>query len=201
MREGGIRDLAVLRAMEAISRAQFVAPEYAGLAGKDVALPIACGQTCPTPLDTARILQAAELGPNMRVLEAGTGSGYATALLAGLVERVVSVERYRTLVQEAKQRLASLGHANVSLQWADALDLPPLGEFDRLIIHGVLHPLPPTIWRHVAEGGSIIHAAWDAGRRAAILRRTTKNTGGEATETLVGPVRLGALVPGLPVRL
>lgn len=191
----------MLRALEAIPRADFVEATHAALTYHNVALPIPCGQVCPAPLDTARMLQGAELVPDMRVLEIGTGSGYATALLASLVQRVVSVERYRTLVQYAKHRLSSLEGANVSLQWADALDLPPLGVFDCLIVHGIIDPLPDGIWRHLVEGGAIVHGRWQASGRTQLLVRTSKGPDGGLHQVSLGRTRLQPLAAGLPSRM
>lgn len=191
LREQGVRSLAVLRAMEAVPRSMFVAPAYAALGNRNVALPIACGQTCPAPIEIARILEAATLSPDLRVLEIGTGSGWGTALLARLVGTVTSIERWQPLAREAETRLAQSGATNVNVTWADAYDLPIIGPFDCVIVHAIADPVPDSLLRVLAPGGRVIHGL---GRE---LTESRKNTDSDLQQASKAPIRLRPLERGL----
>ena len=105
LRRRGISDQAVLRAMDAVPREHFVASEFTDSAYADHALPIACGQTISQPYVVAYMTEKLEIEPHHRVLEVGTGSGYQAAILSRLAREVVSIERYRTLADTARDRL------------------------------------------------------------------------------------------------
>src|SRR5689334_18044940 len=109
LRRRGISDQAVLRAMEEVPRQNFVAPNFLDSAYADHALPIDCGQTISQPFVVAYMTEQLEVGPEHRVLEIGTGSGYQAAILSRLAREVVTVERYRTLAETARERLRELG--------------------------------------------------------------------------------------------
>ena len=109
LRARGIADVTVLRALETVPRERFVPHRYRDLALRDIALPIACGQTMPEAWLVARMMEGLDLAPNHRVLEVGAGSGYATAILARLAGEVVSCEIFEPLAVECAQRLARLG--------------------------------------------------------------------------------------------
>ncbi len=86
------------------------------------------------------------VGPGHRVLEVGSGSGYAAALLARLGGDVLGVERFRTLAQAARARLSTLGIADATIVWGDGLAVPPgRGPFDRILVHGVLPEVPDDL--------------------------------------------------------
>ena len=102
LRARGLRDTNVLRALETVPREMFVPHRYSDLSAKDIALPIGCGQTMPSPFDVARMLEALDVQPRHRILEIGTGSGYTTAILARLGREIVSLERFHVLALEAK---------------------------------------------------------------------------------------------------
>src|SRR3954467_14590595 len=97
LRERGIAQIGVLRALETIPRETFVPHRHADLAWRDMALPIACGQTMPEPYLVARMVEALGVHPGHRVLEIGTGNGYSAAILSKIASEVVTVERYKTL--------------------------------------------------------------------------------------------------------
>ena len=107
MRQRGVGDVKVLRAMERTPRSFFVAQRYADIAARDIALPIGGGQTAPPPSTTAAMLEALRLEPKHSVLEIGAGSGYAAALLAQLAADVLAMERCQSLAVEAAARLAA----------------------------------------------------------------------------------------------
>src|ERR1700757_5330402 len=101
----GIFDERVLGAMSKVAREDFVALELRDYAYEDRPLTIGCSQTISQPYIVASMLQAAQLRPEDHVLELGTGSGYQTALLAGLTRRVVSLERHPELAEGARERI------------------------------------------------------------------------------------------------
>src|SRR5437763_5735648 len=112
LRRRGISDQAVLRAMEEVPRENFVAPGFTDGAYADQALPIDCGQTISQPFVVAYMTEQLEVGPQHRILEIGTGSGYQAAVLSRLAREVISVERFRTLADAARSRLVALGYYN-----------------------------------------------------------------------------------------
>src|SRR3984957_6443951 len=119
LRSQGVSDPAVLTALEQTPRELFTPQLFQERAWEDSALPIACGQTISQPFIVGLMTQALQLDPRARVLEIGTGSGYQTAVLARLCRFVYSVERYRTLLGEAEERLRELGLTNVFTRFAD----------------------------------------------------------------------------------
>ena len=106
------------------------------LGGCEMSLPIASGQLMREPWLGGRQMEALGAGAGDRVLEIGTGTGYATAILARLTSYVLSLERFNALVLAAQERMHGLGIKNVTIVWADGLRLPPeAGLFDRILIH------------------------------------------------------------------
>src|SRR3569623_3771757 len=114
-----ITDARVLAAMRAVPRERFVAEGYEDGAYEDGPLPIAEGQTISQPYIVALMLQTAQLGPGDRLLEVGAGSGYAAAIAAQIVDRVVAIERHASLCETARQRFESLGIANIRILAGD----------------------------------------------------------------------------------
>ena len=114
LRQRGIGDAAVLRAMDEVPREYFVEGQFLDAAYADRALPIACGQTISQPYVVAYMTEQLGVRSNHRVLEVGTGSGYQAAVLSRLAREVVTVERFRTLAEAARTRLETLGYRNVA---------------------------------------------------------------------------------------
>src|SRR3954447_22379824 len=115
LRRRGISDQAVLRAMETVPRDAFVQPRDRDNAFRDTALGIACGQTISQPFVVAYMTEQLQLGPEHRVLEIGAGSGYQAAILSRLCKHVLTIERYRTLADAARERLEKLGYHNIEV--------------------------------------------------------------------------------------
>jgi protein-L-isoaspartate(D-aspartate) O-methyltransferase len=197
MRAKGIRDLDVLRALEIVPRELFVPHRYADLASRDLALPIACGQTLPEPFFVARMMEALKLKRDHRVLEIGTGSGYATAILAQLTREVMSIERFQTLAVEARTRLEQLAIGNAAVAWGDGLAVPPeAGLFDRIIVQCALTEVPQRLIEMLTEDGVLVMARGDA-KAGQTLWRITRDAEGKLTEAAICPSRFQAILPGL----
>ena len=135
LRRRGISDQAVLRAMDEVPRGHFVEPDFADRAYADQALPSECGQTISQPYVVAYMTEQLGLRPHHRVLEVGTGSGYQAAVLSRLAREVVSIERYRTLAEQARARLTELGYDNVEVVTGDGFaGVPEKAPYDRIMV-------------------------------------------------------------------
>jgi protein-L-isoaspartate(D-aspartate) O-methyltransferase len=195
LRRRGISDQAVLRAMDEVPREHFVMPETLEAAYADQALPIACGQTISQPYVVAYMTEHLNVHPEHRVLEVGTGSGYQAAILSRLAREVITVERYRTLADNARMRLQTLGFDNVEVLVGDGLEgAPSRAPFDRIIVTAAAEEVPNALMKQLAEGGIMVlplgsHAA------SQVLVKLTKNKDRIAREELI-PVRFVPLLPG-----
>lgn len=206
VRRAGVRDLEVMRAIETAPRELFAPHRFKDLADRNMALPIGCGQSMPSPADLGRRLEALETKPHHRVLEVGTGSGYGAAVLARLAREVVSVERFETLAIEAAKRLSSLSVANALVLFGDGLSPSrALGAFDRILLHVSVEEAPRPLVDLLAPGGVMVFgrlAPAAAGkRRRARLVRLVRDQKGALRETELGECRLSAAVPGSALAL
>jgi protein-L-isoaspartate(D-aspartate) O-methyltransferase len=153
----GIVDQLVLRAMGAVPREKFVSAGQAALAYRDGPLPIGEGQTISQPYIVARMTAAARLVPTDRVLEIGTGSGYAAAVLAEIVAKVYTVERLPALAERARQRLAELGYVNVDVLCGDGtLGWPEHAPYDGIIATAGGPRAPQALLDQLALGGRLV---------------------------------------------
>jgi protein-L-isoaspartate(D-aspartate) O-methyltransferase len=195
LRKRGISDAAVLRAMDEVPREHFVDKPFLDSAYADQALPIACGQTISQPYVVAYMSEHLRVQGDHRVLEIGTGSGYQAAVLSRLARDVITIERYRTLAETARNRMASLGYVNVEVRVGDGLaGVPERAPFDRIIITAAAETVPDALVGQLAVGGVMLlplgpHAG------AQQLVRLTKDEGGIKREDLIG-VRFVPLLPG-----
>ena len=141
MRAKGVENIALLRALERVPRGLFMPQRFADITGRDIALPIGCGQTSQPPSVVAAMIAALDVKPSDTVCEIGTGTGYCTALLAQFAREVVSLERYQTLAVEASARVRAFGLAHVEILWADGFEQHAAGRrFDKVIAHGLIVP-------------------------------------------------------------
>ena len=156
LRQSGIMDQRLFKAFESIPRQNFVPIVYFEDCYARGSFPIECGQIMTSADQVARTLVAAEIGAKHRVLEIGTGSGYQTALISHLAQKITSVDRFRTLVEKAKSRLEGLKITNALVTHADGRDGLPNALFDRIIINGAVPDLPKHLIEQVASNGIII---------------------------------------------
>jgi protein-L-isoaspartate(D-aspartate) O-methyltransferase len=156
--EEGLSNAHVLEAIRRTPRHLFVDEALAHRAYEDTALPIGNNQTISQPYIVARmseLLLAA--GPLDKVLEIGTGSGYQTAILAQLVERVFSVERIQGLQDKAKERLAQLNLRNVVFRWGDGWEgWNALGPYNGIIVTAAADNVPQALLDQLAPGGRLV---------------------------------------------
>lgn len=202
LRQAGVRDLSVMRAVEATPREAFAPYRFRDLANRNLSLPLGCGQTMSRPADLARRLETLRVGRGHRVLEVGTGSGYGAATLAQLAREVVSLERFETLAIEAARRLAAQGVANAKALHADGLNPSrALGPFDRIIAHVSLDAAPSALMAMLAPGGVLLFARREHAKKGERPRqrliKLERVEGGEWRESDLGPCRLDAAVPGV----
>jgi protein-L-isoaspartate(D-aspartate) O-methyltransferase len=195
LRKRGIGDPAVLRAMDEVPREHFVESAFLDNAYADQALPIACGQTISQPYVVAFMTEQLGVQPDHRVLEIGTGSGYQAAILSRLAREVISVERYRTLAETARQRLRTLGYDNVDVRVGDGLaGVPDRAPYDRIIVTAAAETIPDALVNELAEGGvMILPLGPHAGPQQLV--KLTKGEQGIKQDTLIG-VRFVPLLPG-----
>ncbi|MEJ2626076.1 MAG: protein-L-isoaspartate(D-aspartate) O-methyltransferase [Pseudolabrys sp.] len=178
LRERGISDAAVLRAMDAVPRASFVESADAARAYVDTALPIDCGQTISQPYVVAYMTEKLDVKPAHRVLEVGTGSGYQAAVLSRLAGEVISIERYRTLAARARERLAALGIDNVEVVVGDGLvGVPERGPFDRMMITAAAATVPQVLIDQLADEGVMVLPLGPRGGVQRIVKLTKSQTG------------------------
>lgn len=182
LRAKGVRDTAILRAMEMVPREMFAPARFSDLARTDMALPLPCGQTMTAPSVIASVLLRARVEPGHRVLEVGTGSGYLSAVLARLAGEVLSVERYRTLLIAAEERLGALGGRPVRLELADGLAISrAFGRFDRILLNGSVAAVPQGLVEALADDGRLIVPLRTDAHPGARARITTVSRDGEFT--------------------
>ncbi len=195
LRQRGITDQAVLRAMEEVPRGEFVEADHTDMAYADRALPIACGQTISQPYVVAYMTEQLALKPEHRVLEIGTGSGYQAAVVSRLAREVVSIERFRTLAETARQRLKRLGYKNVDVVVGDGFaGVPEKAPYDRIVVTAAAEKLPQTLVDQLADGGVLLLPLGPHEGTQHIVKLTKTSTGLAREELL--PVRFVPLLHG-----
>jgi protein-L-isoaspartate(D-aspartate) O-methyltransferase len=180
-----IIDKRVLSAMARVPRERFVSPDYYYAAYEDMPLSIGFGQTISQPFIVALMTQALELRGSEKVLELGTGSGYQTAILAGLAEWVVSIERVPQLAESARQILDRLGYTNVEIHTAvEALGWPDGSPYDAIIVTAGAPHVPDVLLEQLALGGRLVIPV--GSRWEQDLLRVTRKKKGNVIESLGG---------------
>ena len=192
LRAGGVRDEAVLIAMAAVPREEYVLPADREEAYADRALPIGAGQTISQPLMVAIIIEALQLRAGEIALDIGTGSGYQAAVMAACGARVISVERIPELANQAAQRLERLG-VDVEVVASDgSVGLPDRAPFDAIAVGAAAPRLPVALARQLREGGRLvlpIHSGPEGGELTRV-----RMSGGRWTSENLGPCRFVPLI-------
>jgi len=183
LRRRGISDQAVLRTVEEIPREMFVETADRNDAYRDSALGIACGQTISQPFVVAYMTEQLQLQKHHSVLEIGTGSGYQAAILSRLCDRVLTIERYRTLADRARARLQELGCDNVEVMLGDGFDVPPeAGNFDRIIVTAAMEQIPDALAERLEPDGVLIAPVGPPHGIQTLVRLLRTDTGFERKE-------------------
>ena len=196
LRRRGISDQAVLRTMEEVPREVFVEAGDRAHAYRDSALGIACGQTISQPFVVAYMTEQLQLQKGHKVLEIGTGSGYQAAVLSRLCAHVLTIERYRTLADTARDRLEALGYFNIEVMLGDGFDIPPgAGDFDRIIVTAAMEKIPDILQQRLEPGGILIAPVGPPHGTQTLVRVTRKDSGFERKELV--DVRFVPALPGI----
>ena len=196
MRGAGLDRRELVGAVEATPRTAFVPAQWRADAWSDRMVPIECGEAIEGIDLQMRVLAALDIQPGQRVLEIGTGSGYTAALMARLAGRVLSLDRFRTLVEGARQRHESLGLVNVVTRQADGtLGLPAEGPFDRIVAWASYESLPRGFVDQLATGGIMV-AAIGPGEHVQAMECLTK-LGSRFERSVIADVRFQPMAGGV----
>jgi protein-L-isoaspartate(D-aspartate) O-methyltransferase len=196
LRQAGVTDHRVTEALEKTPREPFVPRPFLESAWENVELPIDCGQTLTRPVTVGVMVQALDPHREHTVLEIGCGSGYVSAVLARLVRRVYSIDRYRTLVERAKLALDQLGTSRVELRHADGLlGWPEAAPFDRILVMASSTELPAELARQLAPNGVAVMPIDRDGEQ--LIVRLDRQPDGTLKETTVDKGRFTPLQPGV----
>ncbi len=190
LRRRGIEDERVLAAMEEVPRERFVPEDARSRAYRDGALRIGEGQTISQPWIVACMAALLELDGDERVLEVGTGSGYAAAVLSRLCREIVTIERFASLAEEARAVLAELGYENVEVRVGDgSAGAPDRAPFDGISVTATAAGDPPAaLFDQLTPDGTLVCPVERGGREVLMRFRA-------GTEEAVAPVRFVPLVP------
>jgi protein-L-isoaspartate(D-aspartate) O-methyltransferase len=190
----GITDSRVLDAFRSVPREAFVGDELAEFAYADTPLPIGQGQTISQPYIVAVTVQALALDGSERVLEVGTGSGYAAAILGRLAKSVCTIERVPELADAAKDRLARLGFDNVRVTCGDgSLGWPEHAPYDAIAVAAGGPKAPPALLSQLAVGGRLVIPIGDD-ESSQILTRITREDETEFRHEPLADVRFVPLI-------
>ena len=197
--EQGITAKAVLNVIRGTPRHIFLDEALSHRAYEDSSLPIGFQQTLSQPYIVARMTELLLAnGPRTRVLEVGTGSGYQTAILAQMVERVFSVERIRPLQEKARQRLRQLGLHNVHLRHADGgMGWSDRGPFDAILSAAAPEVVPAELLEQLAVGGRLVIPVGPVGKQQSLYVYDKTEDG--IQEQLIEPVLFVPMVAGVVV--
>ena len=157
---------------------------FADMAYADGPLPIGNGQTISQPFIVALMTDVLDLDAGSRVLEIGTGCGYQTAVLAPLVRRVYTVERIKTLLEQARRRFQALRIRNIVTKHTDGtIGLPEYGPFDGIIVTAAPEGIPLALVEQLRPGGCMVKVSRQSSIRKTILTRTQFERAGAARPT------------------
>ena len=195
LRAEGIADNRLVAAVEQTPRSMFTPPAYLDLAYSPRSIPIECGEYMEGADLSLRLLHNMELEAGQRVLEVGTGSGFTAAAMSRIVERVVTVDRYRTLSQYAAQRFSRLGFSNIVVETGDGQERTPQeGTFDRILVTAAFNDMPRAFAERLVSGGKMIAAIGEADQPQTVVRLTKIGSRFEREDLF--PVRFQPLLKG-----
>jgi protein-L-isoaspartate(D-aspartate) O-methyltransferase len=175
----GVRDWRVLEAMRSVPREAFVSERFQEFAYEDGPLPIDAGQTISQPYIVALMIESAEIQSQDRVLEIGSGSGYAAAVLSRIAKKVYGIERHAVLTEEARRRIRELGYSNVELRTGDGTcGWPEDTRFNAIIVSAGGPAAPDALKEQLAIGGRLIIPIGDCTGEQSLCKitRTAEST-------------------------
>src|SRR5437870_12181113 len=173
IQERGVRSAAVARAMREVPREEFMSEEMREFAYADSPLPIGEGQTISQPYIVAYMTDVLELEGGERVLEVGTGSGYAAAVLSRIADEVYTIERHPSLARSARATLERLGYDNVHVIEGDGTrGWPEAAPYDAIVVAAGGPDVPPALREQLAIGGRLVMPVGDTPREQRLVRVT-----------------------------
>jgi protein-L-isoaspartate(D-aspartate) O-methyltransferase len=188
-----VKDARVLAAMRKVPRHEFVPANVRGRAYDDAPVPIGHGQTASQPYIVAVMTELAELGPDSRVLEIGTGSGYQAAVLAECAGEVWSIELLEPLATSARRTLERLGYGRVHVRQGDGYrGWPEAAPFDAIVVTAAPPEVPKALLDQLAMGGRLVVPVGTDEQELEVHRRTAE--GIRVKKVL--PVTFVPMVPG-----
>ena len=195
LRDQGIQSEEILDAISETPRHAFIDEALAHRAYEDTALPIGFNQTISQPYIVAKMTEALLAdGPLDQVLEVGTGSGYQTAILARLIDKVFTVERIGALLSRARKRLGAIGFRNIQYRHADGgIGWPEKRPFSAIIVTASPRLMPEALIDQLAPDGRMVLPVGEQGRQDLLL---LKRKGSEMTQTFLEAVRFVPLLDG-----
>jgi len=187
-----IQDKRVIEVMAAIPREGFIPPAYRQQAYNDGPLPIGLGQTISQPYIVALMTQELDVRPEMEVLEIGTGSGYQTAILARLVKKVYTIERFAELSKSAQKVLTKLEINNVEFFVGDGSEgWPGKKIFDRIIITAAVPEVPEELFKQLKDKGIMVAPVeYDIGQKLMVFKKQQE----KVSENFICDVRFVRLI-------
>jgi protein-L-isoaspartate(D-aspartate) O-methyltransferase len=196
LKDMGIHDFLVLKAMEKVPRHLFVSADLEPYAYINSPLPIDCDQTISQPYIVAFMTQTLMLSARHKVLEIGTGSGYQTAILAEICQAVYTIEIIPALARQAAALLEKLGYSNVKAQIADGhVGWPEAAPFDAIIVTAAAEKLPENLVHQLSVGGHmVIPLHQNKGDTQVLVRITKTSAAGDYTAEDLLDVRFVPMV-------
>lgn len=190
----GLDDPALIAAFRAVPREAFIGGAYAAQAYVDAPLPIESGQTISQPYIVALTIDAAEIGPEDKVLEIGAGSGYAAAVIGQIAREVIAIERHGELVELARERMRRLGYDNVRVIEGDGTrGCPAEAPFDVIVAAASGSHVPAVLVDQLKPGGRIVMPIGDP-QSVQSLIKATRRADGTLTREDLGAVRFVPLI-------
>lgn len=196
MRAAGINHRPLMSAVEVTPRLDFVPAQWSADAWSDRMVPIECGEAIEGLDLQMRVLSALDLQPGHRVLEIGTGSGYTSAVMSRIAARVLTFDRYKTLVEKARRRHETLGVTNVLIRQADGSQgAMAEGPFDRIVAWAAYETLPRGFVDQLATGGIMVAPIGPA-EEIQVMERLVK-LGSRFEREVLANVRLQPMASGI----
>ncbi len=196
LRDEGIRDEAVLKALAEVPREDFIPKALRSQAYENSALPIDSGQTISQPYIVAFMTEALKVTKSHKVLEVGTGSGYQSVILAGLCRRLFTIERHLPLLNNATAIFEKLNIFNITTLFGNGMKgWPEQAPFDRIMVTAASERIPERLLQQLKDGGIMVIPVGAHDETQHIIRITRKGDKYEQENLL--PVKFVPLLPGI----